>query len=299
MRFDLTDLRLFVNVHEGGTITAGADSSCMTLASASERIRAMEDSLGAALLLRSRRGVTLTSAGRTLLHHARLVLQKMDHLQSELGDFGSGLKGHVHMLCNTAAISEYLPELLSSFLAEHAGISVDLEERPSDEIVDALRNQLCDLGVVSDSADLFGLQAFPFRPDPLVLVVPKGHPLAAFTAIGLADVLDQPFVGLVKGSALQDLLAQQARRLGRHLHYRIRLRSFEAVCRMVGQGVGAGIVPQTVALRHGRSAGIQRIRLTDAWALRRLVLCVRDVDALSPHSRLLMQHMQARIQSGK
>ena len=292
MRFDLTDLRLFVNIHEAGTITAGAETSCMTLASASERMRSMEDSLGAPLLLRNRRGVTLTSAGRTLLHHARLVLQQMDRMQSELADFGSGLRGHVHMLCNTAAISEYLPEILSTFLARHAGISVDLEERSSDDIVDALRNKLCEIGVVSDSADLVGLQTFPFRPDPLVLIVPKDHPMASSASIGLTDVLDQVFVGQVKGSALHGHIAQQARRLGRQLNYRIRLRSFEAICRMVGQGVGIGIVPKSVALKHGRSAGIKRIKLTDPWAMRRLMLCVRELETLSPHAKLLMQHIQ-------
>ncbi len=65
MRFDLTDLRLFLNVHEAGTITAGAQRSHMTLASASERIRGMEELLGVALLMRDRRGVEVTPAGRT------------------------------------------------------------------------------------------------------------------------------------------------------------------------------------------------------------------------------------------
>jgi DNA-binding transcriptional LysR family regulator len=57
----------------------------------------------------------------------------------ELGDYGTGLKGHVRLLCNTSALSEHLPELLSVFLASHPGISIDLEERPSYEIADAVR----------------------------------------------------------------------------------------------------------------------------------------------------------------
>ena len=293
MRFDLTDLRLFVNVHEAGTITGGADASHMTLASASERIRGMEDDLGVPLLLREHRGVKPTPAGRTLLHHARLMLHQMERMQGELGDYGAGLKGHVRMLCNTAAMSEYLPEIMASFLAEHPGISVDLEERPSDAIVDAVRNDLCDLGVVSDSADLTRLQTFAFRADPLALVVPKGHALASRTSISLAEVLDHPFVGLVDGSALQEHLAQHARRLGRRLNYRIRLRSLEAVCRMVGHGIGLGIVPQTVAARCARSAGVKRVRLEDAWATRTLVICVRDMVELPAHSQLMAKHILA------
>jgi DNA-binding transcriptional LysR family regulator len=293
MRFDLTDLRLFVNVHEAGTLTGGAERSHMTLASASERVRAMEDDLGVPLLVRERRGVSPTPAGRTLLHHARRVLGQMARLRDELGEYGAGLQGQVRMLCNTSALSEHLPGLLASFLAAHPGLSVDLEERPSEAIVDAVRNELCDLGVVSDAADLAGLQTFAFRPDPLALVVPKGHALASRRSIALAEVLDHPFVGLAEGSALQEHLSRHARRLGRRLSYRIRLRSFEAVCRMVGHGVGLGIVPQAVAARCARSAGIRRLRLTDPWALRQLVICMRDMEALPSPSQSMVRHLLA------
>ncbi|WP_159915686.1 LysR substrate-binding domain-containing protein [Pantoea sp. 18069] len=296
MRLDLTDLRLFLNVHEAGTITGGAGRSHMTLASASERIRGMEDALGVALLLRARRGVQVTPAGRTLVHHARLVLQQMDRLQGELAEYGGGLKGHVRLLCNTSALSEHLPQVLGSFLARHPGISVDLEERPSGEIVDALRNAVCDIGMVSDSVDLAGLETFAFRADPLVLVVPRAHALAQRTAIGLSEVVDMAFVGLVDGSALQAHITQHARRLGKRLSYRIRLRSFESVCRMVGEGIGVGIVPQAVAARSARAAKVKRIALTDAWAARNLVLCVRDLEALPAPAQQLVQHLLAAAQ---
>lgn len=291
MHLDLTDLRLFLQVHESGTITEGAARSHMTLASASERIRNMEASLGAALLERGRRGVTPTAAGRTLIHHARLVLQQMDRLQGELGDYGRGFKGHVRLLCNGSALGEHLPSVLGGFLASHPGISIDLEERSSDAIADAVRNGLVDLGVVSDLADLSGLECFAFRPDPLVLVVPQDHALASDAAAGLADVVDAPFVGLVAGSALQDHVARQARRLGRQLNYRIRLGSFESVCRVVGAGIGVGIVPRAVASRCARSCKIRSLALTDAWAARRLVLCVRRLAELPAPAQLLARHL--------
>jgi len=293
MRFDLTDLRLFLNVHEAGTITGGAQGSHMTLASASERIRNMEETLGVALVLRNRKGVQLSPAGRTLAHHARLVLQQVDRLQGDLAGYGTGIKGHIRLLCNTSALSEYLPEVLSTFLATHDGITIDLEERPSEDIVNAVRNDNCDIGVVSDAADLHGLETFPFRPDPLALVVAAGHPLAARSRVSLADIADLPFVGLAEGSALQAHVAQHARRLGKRLNYRIRLRSFEAVCRVVGSGIGVGIVPQAVAVRCARSAKIRRIALADAWAARNLVLCVRSRSGLPVHVAQMLEHVLA------
>ncbi len=291
MRFDLTDLQLFLNVHEAGTITGAAQRSHMTLASASERIRGMEDALGNALLLRERRGVQLTEAGRALVHHARLVLQQMERMRGELSQYGQGLKGHVRLLCNTAALSEYLPESLSRFLARHPQISIDIEERLSYEIVDAVRTGLIDMGVVSDGVDLEGLESYFFRHDPLALVVPKSHVLALRPRLSLAEIADCDFVGLVEGSALQDHITQHARRLGKRLNYRIRLRSLEAVCRMVGQGIGIAIVPRAAAVRYARSAGIKRLSLTDAWAARNLMICVRSEAALAPYARQLLQHL--------
>ena len=91
-----------------------------------------------------------------------------------------------------------------------------------------------------------------------------------------AEVADEEFVGLVEGSALQEHIAHHARRGGKVLSYRVRLRSFDAVCRMVGQGVGIGIVPRVAAVRYGRAAGVTRVALADDWATRDLVLCVRD-----------------------
>ena len=83
------------------------------------------------LLERGRRGVSQTPAGRALAHHARVVLQQVERLRGELGDYAHGLKGHVRVLANTAAMSEFLPEALGNFLAAHPRIDVNLEERLS------------------------------------------------------------------------------------------------------------------------------------------------------------------------
>ena len=287
MRFVQTDLRLCVNIHAAGTFTAGAEATHMTLASASERVLAMESSLGTALLLRQRRGVEPTDAGRVLLHHARRILMQVEQLQAELGDLGQGMRGHVRVLCNTSALSEHLPVLLSEFLARHPGVSIDLEERPSTAIVDALRHELCDLGVAADSVDLAGLARQPFRPDPLALIMPRGHPLAGPGRIAFADALDHPFVGLTEGSALQIHLAEQARRMGRRLACRIRLGSFESICRVVGEGTGVAVVPLAVARRFARSARLAVRPLADDWARRTLVVCTRADARPSPAVRQL------------
>ncbi|WP_342241060.1 LysR substrate-binding domain-containing protein [Inquilinus sp. OTU3971] len=293
MRFDLTDLRLFLHVAEAGSITAGAERAALALASASARIRGMEAAAGTALLQRGRRGVAPTPAGEAVLHHARLVLQQMERMRGELGDYARGLKGHVRILGNTAAVTEFLPEPLAEWLAAHPRIDIDLEERPSHVIVEAVAAGLADLGIVADMAGggAAELERIPFRIDRLVLAVPRGHPLAARRRIAFAEVLDEDFVGLSPGSALQDHLARHAARAGRPLTLRVRLGGFDSVCRMVEQGVGLAVVPETAARRCRRSMAIRTVPLSDPWALRRLSICVRSLDALPAHARRLVEHL--------
>ncbi|MET3445096.1 LysR substrate-binding domain-containing protein [Ralstonia sp. 1138] len=292
MRFDLTDLRLFLHTAEAGSITAGAERAHLTLASASARIRGMEDTLGVPLLTRNRRGVETTAAGRTLVHHARVVLQQMDRMRGELGEYARGLKGYVRLLSNTAAMTEFLPETLSAFLAAHPEVDIDLEELVSHEIVEAIAQGRADIGIVNDAVDLSGLETFPFRHDRLVLVTARDHPLAERREVAFVETLQEDFVGLTGDNALQAYLAGHAARAGHRLKYRVRLRSFDAVCRMVERNVGVGVIPEHAAIRLQRSMGIRRVRLTDAWATRLLRICVRHFDDLPVFARQLIEHLR-------
>ena len=293
MRFDLSDLALFRHVVEAGSITAGAERAHLALAAASTRIRNMEHALGAALLVRGRQGVTPTQAGRTLLAHARTILQQAERLREDLGAYAGGLAGQIRVLSNTNALTEFLPEALSSFLAAHPNISVDLEERLSDEIVGLIAEGVADLGIVAATVDASALETYPFRKDRFVLVVARDHPLAKRSKIAFAQVLQHDFVGLDRASALQRFLASKAAPIGRPLRLRVQLRSFDAVCRLVECNVGIGIVPETTAHRVARTMQIAVVDLTDAWAVRELTICVRSLDELPPYARQLVEHLRA------
>ncbi|ALK10424.1 LysR family transcriptional regulator [Blastochloris viridis] len=292
MRFDLTDLDLFRHVADAGSITAGAARVNLALAAASTRIRNMEASLGAALLVRSRQGVTPTNAGRTLLQHARAILAQTERMNAELAAYSGGMAGQVRVLSNTNALTEFLPEALSAFLTANPKISVDIEERLSDEIVVLVAEGVADIGIVAGTVDTGSLETFPFRSDRFVLVVATDDALAELSRVTFSDVLGHDFVGLDRASALQRFLADKAARIGRQLRLRVQLRSFDAVCRMVECKVGLGIVPQSTALRAMRSMAIRTVDLDDAWAQRELTICVRGLDKLPPYSRRLVEHLK-------
>ena len=291
MRFDLTDLRLFLHVVEAGSITHGAERMNLAIAAASTRIRHMEVSLGTPLLSRERQGVRPTEAGRTLLHHARMLLQQADRMRGDLAEYADGLRGQVRLMSNTNALTEFLPEPLSAFLASHPQINIDLEERLSDEIVAAVADGTADVGIVAGTVEVAGLEVLPFRVDRFVLVVATNHPLSAVEQIAFAKVLDFDFVGLDRASALQRFLSEKAERIGRRLRLRVQLRGFDAVCRLVECDVGIGIVPATTAERHAKTMSIHRIELIDEWAVRKLTICVRRQADLPAYARELVRHL--------
>jgi len=293
MRFDLVDLKLFCEVVDAGSITRGAERSALALAAASTRIRNMEETLGAPLLERSRQGVTPTPAGRTLLKHARTLLSQSARLREDLGAYAAGLSGEVRLLANTNALTEFLPEALSRFLAQHPHVSINLEERLSDEIVGLVAEGVGDIGIVAGTVDVGRLTTFPFRTDRFVVVTSADHELARRRSVTFADVLGCDLVGLDRASSLQRFLSAKAVREGRPLRLRVQLRSFDAVCRLVECGVGVGIVPETTARRAAKTMSLGVVTLADDWALRDLTICVRALDELAPYARQLVESLKA------
>ncbi|HUN50321.1 MAG TPA: LysR family transcriptional regulator [Candidatus Sulfotelmatobacter sp.] len=292
MRFDLTDLRLFLAVVDAGSITRGAADSGLSLAAASERLRGMEADGRVRLLERGRRGATPTEAGEALAHHARLIQQQMAQMRGELGEHAKRLRATVRLAANTVAIAEFLPGRLAGWMAANPRIDIELKERRSPEIAKAVAAGFAEIGVLSDAVDTRGLQLLPFAIDRLVVVVPRAHALARRRRVAFADVMRQHFVGLAEG-ALREHIDEQAGGLGVKLKTRLRVRTFEGICHMAGAGVGFGIVPETVARRCRRPAGIAMVHLSDGWTRRQLSLCFRTREELSRPAQSLLQHLAA------
>lgn len=289
MRFDLTDLRLFVSVAEQGSLTRGAQAVNLSLASASERISGMEALLGAELLDRTPRGVKPTAAGEALGRHARLILFQVEQMRGELRSYGRGLKGRVRLLSNTAALIGFLPARLCRFLVDHPDLSVDVAERPSIEIARSVAEGHADLGIATDIADLQALQTVPLTEDRLFALVSAQHRLADQPAVAFADLTGDPFVG-VMDAALETHLAERASRLGLQLAYRTRIGRMRDVAMLVAAGVGVAIASEASVADLGRE-GLAVIPLSDTWAHRRLHLCARDFRALAPPAAVLAQYL--------
>jgi len=296
MRFDLTDLRLFLAVADTGSITHGAADVGLSLPAASERLRDMEAAGQVMLLERGRRGVSLTEAGEALVHHARTVMRQMADMHSELGLHAKAMRTAIRVAANTAAITEYLPAKLATWMTENPRIDVELKERQSADIARAVVRGFVEIGILSDAAGTTELERIPFAQDQLVVIVAKHHRLAGSRRVSFPDILHEQFIGLSAG-ALQEHIESQASRLGGRLKIRTRLRTFEGIGNMVAAGAGIAIIPHTAAQRLRKTLPIATVAISDAWAKRNLVIAVRSREELTAAAKSLVDHLASVDQS--
>jgi DNA-binding transcriptional LysR family regulator len=290
MAYDLTDLELFLQVVDQGSITKGAERAHLSLASASARITAMEKALGAKLLDRHRRGVVPSPTGWLLVAHARTIVSQLARMRTELARWSDELQSPLMILANTSATQTLMPTALADFLATHSDVDVELQERPSHEIVVAVADGRAELGIVADTVDSARLECTRLRSDRLVVIVPTHHPLADRDQAAFSECLDYPFVGFTQGNPLQEHLSGQAQPLGLRPRYRAHLPTTEAICAAIAAGVGIAVVPALAV--DGRShPDLRAVELSNAWANRNLLLCSRDQSQLSVPAAQFSAHL--------
>ncbi|RZI70657.1 MAG: LysR family transcriptional regulator [Variovorax sp.] len=294
-RIDLTSLQLFVAVCELGTIGRAAEREFIAASAISKRLSDLEATLNTPLLYRHARGVDLTPAGESLLHHARSVLYSLEKMQGELSEYADGVRGHVRVHANISAIVQFLPEDLGVFTRAHEAIKVDLEEHLSSEVLRAVQEGAADLGICHVANGSSELQSLPYRRDRLALIVPAGHALSAEDAIDFIASLDCDHVGLHTNSSIYVAMRQAATEAGRAIRLRIHVTGLDAMCRMIDNGLGVGVMPQRAfdLLQAGVGSRLASVPLNDAWAEREIRLVARDFSTLPVAARTLVNHLHA------
>ncbi|MCS4063766.1 LysR substrate-binding domain-containing protein [Pseudomonas putida] len=293
MRYDLTSLDVFIAVAETQNLTHAANLRHLAVSAVSKRISELEDLTGAPLLIRHARGVELTPAGQSLLFYARQVRQTLQNLDAELGEFSEGVKGHIRIHAITSALSQFLPTDITAFAALYPLIRFDIQERVGADVVSAVAEGRADVGVIASQTASRGLQTVPYRTDELVVVVPGAHALASSTSIRFAEVLQYEMVGPHRESSMYGLLTQQAEALDMPLKLRIRISSFDCICRMVAAGMGIAVLPRSVVKPYQRSLKLKVLRLDEAWAVRALLLVLQSYDAAAPTLRTFVDNIRS------
>ncbi len=288
MYLELIDLRLFTEIAEAENLTVGAKRAFLSAPAASARIKALEARLGTKLLYRGNRGVSVTQDGETLLRHARLILRQLEYLQDDLT---GGDRGHIRIYANTTAVTEFMPELLAGFMAKRPGVTVDLQERLTQDILRGVLDGAADFGIASGPIAEEGIEAIRFSTDRLLLATPTGHPMAKLREVSFAQTLAFEHIGLHEGSSLLAFLRGLLERNGFDRALRVQVRSFEAMCRMCEAGVGIGVVPESAARRHAQTMQIALVPISDDWAVRDRSVIVRSNSALNRTAQALVDEL--------
>ena len=282
---DLVSLQLFQRAVELRSLSRAAALCHLSLSAASRRIAALEHHFHTPLLERTHSGVAPTPAGEALARHAQTLMRDVDLMHGDLSDYARGTVGRVRLYVNTSALSQDLPERLAQWTVQHPDIRVDVQEVRSGRIVDAVREGVADLGIVT-TAPVPDLRFEPYGHDRLCVVVAQRHALKV-RSVRFADVLALEFVGLDNSAALTQAMKQAADAAGQFLRLRIQVQSFEGVCRLVAAGQGIAVLPQGAVEAFRLPLKLRFIRLTDDWADRPMHVCVKPGAIPAPTRRLL------------
>jgi len=293
-KLDPLSLKLYISVVTEKSIAAAAMRHHIAATAVSKRISDLEESLGTILLHRTNRGVEPTDAGNALFSLAQSALNELEGIPLLMRNFCSGGQGIVRICASTSAVAQFLIEDLLAFLKVSPGIQFHIDERTSDTVLQAVRDNAVDIGVYTNAIEPEGLCSIPYGEDRLVLICPIGHPLSERDSWRFEQTLKHDFISWYGGSAINKQLNTAALMSQSQWRLRMRVSSFDTLCRMVSEDVGVGILPAFAAEQRSKVFSIKVCQLEDDWAVRKFRIAYRDKASLGSPAKLLLEFLAER-----
>ncbi|MFD4838683.1 LysR family transcriptional regulator [Achromobacter sp. NPDC058515] len=291
MRYELTDLRLFLAIAEAKSLSGGANTVHLTASSASYRLKNLEFAMGVPLFKREARGMELTPEGDFVLKHVRSLLAGVERMHGEVSGFSSGLKGSVKLFANSSSLNGFIVPSLSRFLSANPNVNILLEERSSTTIEAAIAGREADIGIFAGHATSAGVNAVRYAIDELIIAAPLNHPVVESSPVRFPAVLDLDFVCMSRTSSNYVFLRDMAKLAGKTPKVRIHVHTFDAVLSMVEAGVGVSLVPRSIAAAALREERIAAVELSEPWALRELTLVTQAGTPPSPFVEQVAEYL--------
>ena len=233
---DLTLMRSLLAVAEYGAITRAANALHLTQPTLSRRIQQLEEMLGTELLVRSRKGVSLTEMGRLVVQEGRILVGRWEQMQNNLRAYENLEVGSVRIGGGATAVSFLLPEAIADFQRLYPEIRFVVKEAGSREVEADVMGENLELGIVTlpihpqwtDELDVV-----PLTTDHIVTVAATGHPILELDKLKVSDLAGQNVVGFEAGSAIRQLIDGALREAGVQMNVLMELRSIPAILQMV------------------------------------------------------------------
>ncbi len=251
---NLEQLASLIAVADLGGFTAAARARNLSQPAISQQIRELEERHGLALLERQGRRVRPTAAGSALLAHARRLMAESEAALATLRRHREGGLGRVRIGTGTAALTYLLPPVLARLRQEEPGIELAISTGPTEGMLERLRAQEIDLGLITLPADTEGFEQQVLRSDPIVALLPASDSAlhAALSPAPTATALARQTLILEgnRGSHAR-LIRNWFAAAGLEMRAAMWLSSIEAVRNTVIAGLGCAILPsETVSGPH-------------------------------------------------
>ncbi|WP_120521634.1 LysR family transcriptional regulator [Arthrobacter celericrescens] len=248
MSVEVRQARYFIAVAEELHFGRAAERLNMSQPPLSQAILQLERQLGATLLNRSSRSVTLTETGRLFLEECRLLASASERAQEIAAKAQAGLMGTLRIGAVTSAFSETLPAAFERFSRTHPQVELRAMEIDSHHGQEALRRRELDVAVIRQTVTGTQLRATPLRRDHFVVALPPDHSAAARSgAVELGDFRDEPWVWLVRQVSpdYHDEMTAACRQAGFSPEVRHLANSIHSQLAMVACGLGVTLAPES------------------------------------------------------
>jgi DNA-binding transcriptional LysR family regulator len=256
---ELRQLAYFVAVAEEANFTRAAERVHISQSGVSAQIRQLEHELGAALIDRSGRTATLTTAGAAALDHARSALASADALRQAVDDVNGVVRGHLVVGMVTGCTITPLFDALAAFRHEHPGVEISVLEDNSARLVESVRSGDADMALVGTAgAPAPDLEALTIVSEGLVAVVPPDHPLAQRARVTVAQLGEHPIVCMPAGTGIRAVLDQAFAAHGLRPDVALQASVPDAIADLAARGLGVGVLSASMAARY---EGLEAIRI--------------------------------------
>ncbi|MCP5440807.1 MAG: LysR family transcriptional regulator [Chromatiaceae bacterium] len=245
----LRQLQLFEAIVRLGSFTRAAEELFLTQPTVSMQIKKLADSMGLPLFEHVGRNVSPTEAGMELYESCRRIFETLANLEMKLADLKGIKRGRLRLGVITTA-KYFAPEILGEFCQQYPGIEVALKVSNRDRIIERINANEDDLYIMGQAPSYQSdIEAFPFAPNPLVVMAPRNHPLVGKKKIALSQIMEEPFILREPGSGIRDATLRMFDEFGGRPHVRMELGSNEAIKHAIVGGLGLSVLSlHTLAL---------------------------------------------------
>jgi LysR family transcriptional regulator, transcriptional activator of the cysJI operon len=242
-RVNPANLRLIRDIAALRSISKAARQSGMSQSAASQRIQELESSLHQQLFDRTTRPLTVTPAGKLYVDFCRDVLRRHDEFEASLGDLKKQANGTVRLAAIYSVGLSDMSAVESRFAGKFPDAELQISYLRPERVLEAVREDRADLGLVSYAESSRDLLALPWRDEEMVVAVAPGHRLAKRSAIPAAELEGEDFVGFDEDLPIQGEIERYLRAHRVHVDIVLRFDNLQMIKEAVALRSGLSILP--------------------------------------------------------